>query len=103
VISVAETLPRVGRMGATVIPEFDLERKRDLSEAMGILQKRGVEANAVMLHGEPATLIIDEAEKENADLIVMGTRGLSAGKRWLLGSVSTHVMHHAPCNVLVVR
>jgi nucleotide-binding universal stress UspA family protein len=103
VISVAEILPQVGRAGAMIIPEVEVERKRDLSETMEFLQKRGVKANAVVRHGDPATMIIDEAEKEKADLIVVGTRGLGNAKRWLLGSVSTHVMHHAPCNVLVVR
>ena len=48
-------------------------------------------------------MILDEAEKEGAELIVMGTRGLAAGTRWLLGSVSTKVLHHASRNVRVVR
>jgi nucleotide-binding universal stress UspA family protein len=39
----------------------------------------------------------------NADLIIVGTRGLNTAQRLLLGSVSTKVMHHAPCDVLVVR
>lgn len=46
------------------IPEFDVERKRDLSDAMELLQKRGVKANAVVRHGDPAGVIIDEAKKE---------------------------------------
>jgi len=33
----------------------------------------------------------------------MGTRGLGGAERWLIGSVSTKVLHHAPCSVLVVR
>ena len=48
-------------------------------------------------------MIIDEAEKEHTELIVIGTRGLSAPKRIVLGSVSTDVVHRAPCSVLVVR
>jgi nucleotide-binding universal stress UspA family protein len=54
-------------------------------------------------HGSPADVIVDEAEDNGADLIVVGTRGLHAGRRLLLGSVSTKVVHHAPCDVLVVR
>ena len=48
-------------------------------------------------------MIVDEAEREHADLIVLGTRGLNTAKRWLMGSVSSPVVQHAPCNVLVVR
>ena len=47
--------------------------------------------------------IIEKAEKERVDLIVIGTRGLGGFKRLLLGSVSTGVVTHAHCNVLVVR
>ena len=46
---------------------------------------------------------MEEAEESDADLIIIGTRGLSVAKRMLLGSVSTNVVHHAPCDVLVVR
>lgn len=103
VVSVAEPLPQVGRAPAMRLPEEDAKRKRNLAEATALLKERGVEATAVERHGDAATMILDEAEAENADLIVMGTRGLGAGKRWLLGSVSTKVLHHAGCNVLVVR
>lgn len=103
VLSVAEVLQQFGRAGAIALPEIEDERKQDLSEAMGILQQRGVQAQAVVRRGDPAAVILDEAEREGADLIVIGTRGLNGARRWLLGSVSTHVMHHAPCNVLVVR
>lgn len=103
VVSVAEVLPQVGRAGAMLVPEEHEERQRELAEATTILKERGVEAEAVERRGEAATMILDEAEKEGADLIVIGTRGLNSAKRWLLGSVSTKVLHHAPCNVLVVR
>lgn len=70
---------------------------------MAFLQQRGVKAHAVERQGDPATKIIEQAESDGADLIVIGTRGLIAAKRWLLGSVSTQVTHHAPCDVLVVK
>ena len=53
--------------------------------------------------GDPATAILDVADKEGVDLIVMGTRGLGTAERWLIGSVSDKVLHHAHCSVLVAR
>ena len=103
VVSVAELLPQFGRAGAMLLPEEDDERKRELAEAMGVLKARGIKAKAVERRGDAAEAIVDEAQKEDAELIVVGTRGLNAAKRWLMGSVSTRVVQHAPCNVLVVR
>ena len=53
--------------------------------------------------GAPAQVIVDEAEKWEADLIVVGSHGYGFWQRALLGSVSNAVVHHAPCSVLVVR
>ena len=53
--------------------------------------------------GTAGVEIVSEAEAWPADLIVLGSRGLGAIKRALLGSVSTHVLHHAPCSIEVVR
>ena len=53
--------------------------------------------------GAPAQVIVDEAEKWGADLIVVGSHGYGFWQRALLGSVSNAVVHHAPCSVLVVR
>ena len=86
-----------------LVPEEDEERRHELREAKAMLAERGITAKVVERRGDAATMILDEAEKEGVELIVMGTRGLGSGKRWLLGSVSTKVLHHAPSNVLVVR
>jgi nucleotide-binding universal stress UspA family protein len=56
-----------------------------------------------IIQGSPAQVIVDEAESWGADLIVMGSRGLSVWNRLLLGSVSNAVVHHAKCSVEVVR
>lgn len=53
--------------------------------------------------GDPANKIIDVAEEKGCDLIIMGNRGLSVFKRVMMGSVSTKVLHNAPCHVLIVH
>lgn len=56
-----------------------------------------------MIGGSARQVIVDEAESWGADLIVMGSRGLGAWNRLLLGSVSNAVVHHAKCSVEIVR
>lgn len=63
----------------------------------------GAAAEAVVEHGSPGPAICEAARKLGVDVVVVGSRGRGAIKRALLGSVSTHVVHHAPCPVLVVR
>jgi len=63
----------------------------------------GVEVDERFLIADPASAIVELAEEEGYDLIVIGNKGRSAVNRFLLGSVSSKVMHHAPCNVLLVR
>jgi nucleotide-binding universal stress UspA family protein len=53
--------------------------------------------------GDAADAILDVAEEQRADLIVVGHRGMTGAKRFLLGSVPNKVSHHAPCSVLIVR
>ena len=53
--------------------------------------------------GDAADAILDVAEEQRADLIVIGNRGMTGAKRFLLGSVPNKVSHHAPCSVLIVR
>jgi nucleotide-binding universal stress UspA family protein len=57
----------------------------------------------VVREGYPATVIQEEAEEQRADLIVIGTRGLSGLKHLLLGSVAERVVQKAPCPVLTVK
>ncbi|MBM4125080.1 MAG: universal stress protein [Nitrospira sp.] len=55
------------------------------------------------LQGDPALSILEAAVRHQAQMIVLGARGLKAIKRFLLGSVSQKVLVHAPCSVLIVR
>lgn len=74
-----------------------------LDEARELLEELGVEAELVEGAGDPDQVLIGEAVNRRADLIVVGTRGLGTTKRLVLGSVSTRLVHEAPCSVLVVR
>lgn len=103
VISVAEPLPQFGRAAPMMLPEEDEERRHELDDAKAALAAKGIVAAVVERKGDAATMIVDEAERESVDMIVMGTRGLNTTRRWLMGSVSSRVVQHAPCNVLVVR
>ena len=53
--------------------------------------------------GDPADAILDVAEETKADLIVVGNKGMTGAKRFLLGSVPNKVSHHAPCDLIIVR
>ncbi len=53
--------------------------------------------------GDPADAILDVAEEQEADLIIVGNKGMTGAKRFLLGSVPNKVSHHAPCSVLIIR
>ncbi len=86
----------------TVGPHDDvvvlLEQAR--AEAIGAgLRDVGTHAR----QGDAADAIIDVAEEQNADLIVVGNKGMSGARRFLLGSVPNRVSHHAPCSVMIVR
>ena len=66
-------------------------------------QDKTLKISSAVIQGSPRQVIVEEAEKWGADLIVMGSRGLGAWNRLLLGSVSNSVVHHAKCSVEVVR
>jgi nucleotide-binding universal stress UspA family protein len=74
-----------------------------LKRAAGDALSKGVEVETHAREGQPAEVIIDIANQEQADLIVVGSRGLTGIRRYLLGSVSSKVSEHAPCNVMIVR
>ena len=91
------------RGGSAINPVDAEERDHALTEARSILADLGAEATFVEGSGDPADVIVQEAENLGADLIIVGTQGLNFAKRWLIGSVSTKVVQHAHCDVLVVR
>jgi nucleotide-binding universal stress UspA family protein len=74
-----------------------------LAAAAAIGREAGVEVDVYPRQGDPADAILDIAEEREADLIVVGNKGMTGAKRFLLGSVPNKVSHHAPCSVLIIR
>lgn len=97
--SIADSLPDEFRS----LVHGTMQVDSTLDVARSVMKLAGVEADYHEIIGHPADAIIDAAEDHDADLIMVGSRGEGATKRLLHGSVSTNVVHHAPCAVLVVR
>jgi nucleotide-binding universal stress UspA family protein len=74
-----------------------------LDEAAGAIREDGVVVETHAREGDPADAILDVAEEKGADLIVVGNKGMTGAKRFLLGSVPNKVSHHAPCSVMIIR
>ncbi len=74
-----------------------------LKDAGGAIEEAGVQVETYAREGDPADAILDVAEEKNADLIVVGNKGMTGAKRFLLGSVPNKVSHHAPCSVMIIR
>ena len=74
-----------------------------LESAAGPARNDGVEVNTQAREGDPADAILDVAEEINADLIVVGNKGMTGARRFLLGSVPNKISHHAPCSVYIAR
>lgn len=91
----------------TVAAELDealTEGARDaVQRTVAALGEDGVRPQVVVAHGDPATEIVRVADDGSYEVVVVGSHGAGFIKRVLVGSVSSHVVHHATCPVLVVR
>jgi nucleotide-binding universal stress UspA family protein len=90
-----------GDLAHTVGPREDVDAT--LAAAAKLAGQSGVEVETYARQGDPADAILDVAEESNADLIIVGNKGMTGAKRFLLGSVPNKVSHHAPSSVLIVR
>lgn len=96
-------------MGATALSQEELQTVREemsqrAFEAVGkVIDLEKLQPSMQIRLGKPSMEIVNYARTEGTDLIVMGSRGLSGIKEFLLGSVSSQVLHHAPCSVTIVR
>jgi nucleotide-binding universal stress UspA family protein len=111
VVSAYEPVPG-SRVRAGVEPpppdlQWEINPREEVDATLGAAaeQARSREV-AVQVHarqGDPADAILDVAEETRADLIVIGHKGMTGARRFLLGSVPNKISHHAPCSVLIVR
>ncbi len=85
----------------TINPREDVDAT--LEAAAEVARAAGVQVAIYARQGDPADAILDVAEEQEADLIVVGNKGMTGAKRFLLGSVPNKVSHHAPCSVLIIR
>ncbi len=74
-----------------------------LEAAAAEARKDGIEVSTHPVEADPADAILNTAEEVKADLIVVGNKGMTGARRYLLGSVPNNVSHHAPCSVMIVR
>ncbi|MGV1048576.1 MAG: universal stress protein [Solirubrobacterales bacterium] len=74
-----------------------------LEAAAAEARKAGIEVQIHPVEADPADAILNVAEQIKADLIVVGNKGMTGARRYLLGSVPNNVSHHAPCSVIIVR
>lgn len=66
-------------------------------------KEEGVDASTRFVEGDPGEVLINTAEADGIDLLIVGNKGMTGAKRFLLGSVPHKVSHHAPCDVLIVH
>jgi nucleotide-binding universal stress UspA family protein len=108
-VTLVSAIPLMAGFGFVQPMGTDLEKvlaeaRTELAAAKSRLEAAGVaHVAAELLQGEPVDEIVGYARRTHPDLIVVGTRGLGTAGRFLLGSVSDGILHHANASVLVVR
>lgn len=108
VLSALQAMPSplaVGPDGAAA--DLLEEQRRGLEElvagAEATLRESGFSTEGRVLVGDPREVLVNVAQDERADLLVVGSHGRTGMAKLMLGSVSSHLMTHAPCSVLVVK
>jgi nucleotide-binding universal stress UspA family protein len=105
---VAERHRRAARLEAPADIQWAVNPREDVLALLVTAQRNAEAAGVTAIEtfarvGDAADAIIDVAEEQKCDLIVIGNKGMTGATRFLLGSVPNKVSHHAPCSVLIVR
>ncbi len=105
-VSALATLgPDAGAAAASAgLTEAVETQARQILEQAGVVAKsEGVTVETHLCPGDAASALIDTAERVGADLIVIGNKGMSGVRRFVLGSVPNKISHHCPCSLLIVN
>ncbi len=105
VVSVVPNLcfSEIGADCDTITKLYRAEIEGAMEGVKEMLGEKGIEAETIILEGNPVDVIVDHAKGMGMDLVVVGSTGKHATERTVLGSVSSRVAANAPCSVLVVR
>lgn len=94
---------KVGIYEREALRELRQDGERVLAEALALAREESVEVETDLCEGRPGQVVVREAERAGADLIIIGSHGQNALSDVLLGSVSQYVVHHADVPVMIVR
>lgn len=88
--------------------EYQIIRKKTVSQkilakAAKIFKEKNINVRTLYKEGHPSRTIVQVAEDENFDIIVIGSEGISGIRKYLIGSVSNAVVQEAKCSVLIVK
>jgi nucleotide-binding universal stress UspA family protein len=107
VVAVNTILPVYGAAAPYYPPHYaeDVteEGQKSLGEALGRAREMTQKVSGSVEDGHPAEMILNAADRNGSDLIVLGRRGISGVERFLMGGVSSSVVNHSKCDVLIVR
>lgn len=102
-LSVVEANPEFMAMAPQAVEDMEVKTREYLESIKSRASKEGVQCESIVHEGEDTyKFIVDEAKKNNVNMIVMGRRGRKGLKRLMMGSVTAKTIGHSPCNVLVV-
>jgi len=96
----ADCYDRIEQAGCALAKQY---LEESAARLRSLFPDKSLNLTIEVIDGSPARVIVEQAESWSADLIVIGSHGDGFWSRALLGSVSTSILHHAPCSVLVVR